>query len=50
MLVALGVLLGVSLWILLGWLAGALWYRYGINQLPDLFKIKVRLVSGTYRL
>lgn len=49
MLVAIGALLGVPLWILLGWLAGGLWHRYEINKLPDLFKTKVRVVSGTYR-
>lgn len=49
MLVAIGALLGVPVWILLGWLAGGLWHRHETNQLPDLFKTKVRLVSGTYR-
>ena len=49
MLVAIGALLGVPLWILLGWLAGGLWHRHEIKQLPGLFKTKVRLVSGTYR-
>jgi hypothetical protein len=49
MLVAIGALLGVPVWILLGWLAGGLWHRHEINQLSDLFKTKVRMVSGTYR-
>ena len=49
MLVAIGALLGVPLWILLGWLAGGIWHRHETKQLPDLFKTKVRLVSGTYR-
>jgi hypothetical protein len=49
MLIALLSLLGVPLWILLGWLAAGLWHRHAINQLPGLFKTKVRLVSGTYR-
>lgn len=49
MLVAIGALLGIPLWILLGWLAAGLWHRHEIKQLPGLFKTKVRLVSGTYR-
>jgi hypothetical protein len=49
MLVAIGALLGVPVWILLGWLAGGLWHRHETNQLPDLFKTKVRMISGTYR-
>lgn len=49
MLVAIGGLLGVPVWILLGWLAGGLWHRHEIKQLPGLFKAKVRMVSGTYR-
>ena len=47
MLVAIGALLGIPAWILLGWLAGGLWHRYEINKLPHLFKTKVRMVSGT---
>jgi hypothetical protein len=49
MLIAILGMLGVPLWLLLGWLAGGLWHRHETNQLPDLFKTKVRLVSGTYR-
>ena len=49
MLVAIGALLGVPVWILLGWLAGGLWHRHEIKNLPGLFKTKVRMVSGTYR-
>ena len=49
MLIALLGLLGVPLWLLLGWLAGGLWHRHETSKLPDLFKTKVRLVSGTYR-
>jgi hypothetical protein len=48
MLVAIGALLGVPVWILLGWLAGGLWHRHEIKQIPDLFKTKVRMVSGTF--
>ena len=49
MLVAIGALLGVPLWILLGWLAGGVWHRHETKQLPGLFKTKIRLVSGSYR-
>jgi hypothetical protein len=49
MLVAIGALLGVPVWILLGWLAGGLWHRHEVNKLPHLFKTKVRMISGTYR-
>ena len=49
MLVALGYLLGIPLWILIGWLAGALWHRHEIKQLPGQFTTKVRMVSGSYR-
>lgn len=49
MLVAIGALLGIPLWILIGWLAGALWHRHEINQLPGVFTTKVRMVSGSYR-
>jgi len=48
-LVAIGALLGVPLWILLGWLAGGMWHRHEIKQLPGLVKTKVRMVSGRYR-
>ena len=49
MLVAILSLLGVPLWLTLGWLAGALWHRREIKKLPGLFKCKVRLLKGTYR-
>lgn len=49
MLVAIGALLGVPLWILLGWLAGGVWHRHEIKELPGLFKTKVRAISGDYR-
>ncbi len=49
MLVAIGALLGIPLWILLGWMAGGLWHRHEIKGLPGQFKAKVRLVSGNYR-
>jgi hypothetical protein len=48
MLVAIGALLGIPLWILLGWLAGALWHRNEIKGLLGQFKTKVRMVSGIY--
>lgn len=44
-----GGLLGVPLWLMLGWLAFAIWHRHETKQLPDLFDLKVRMVSGTYR-
>ena len=44
-----GGLLGVPLWLLIGWLAGAIWHRRETSKLPDIFDIKVRMVSGTYR-
>ena len=49
MLVAIGALLGIPVWILLGWFIAGVWHRHEIKQLPGLFKTKVRLVSGTYR-
>lgn len=49
MLIALLSMLGVPLWILLGWLAGAIWHRHEIKKLPGLFKTKVRVISGDYR-
>ena len=49
MLVVLAAL-GVPLWLLLGWFAGGLWHRHDLQQnLPDLFKMKARVVEGTYR-
>jgi hypothetical protein len=49
MLVAIGALLGIPLWILIGWLAAGLWHRHETNQLPGIFKTKIRVVSGNYR-
>lgn len=49
MVVAIGSLLGIPLWVLLGWLAEGLWHRHEIKKLPGLFKTKVRMVSGSYR-
>ena len=49
MIIALLSLLGVPLWLLLGWLAGGMWHRHEINKLPDIFKLKVRMVTGSYR-
>lgn len=50
MVVALLTLLGVPIWLTLGWLAGALWHRRDIQKnFPDLIKMKVRLVEGSYR-
>jgi len=48
-MVAILAMLGVPLWLLLGWLAGGLWHRHQINQLPGVFKLKARVVEGTYR-
>jgi len=49
MIIATLAWLGVPLWLLLGWLAGALWHRQELKKLPGLFQAKVRLVSGNYR-
>jgi len=38
MLVAILSLLGVPLWLTLGWLAAALWHRREIKKLPGMFK------------
>ncbi len=48
-LVTIGALLGIPVWILLGWLAAGLWHRHENKQLPSQFKTKIRMVSGTYR-
>ena len=49
MIVLLG-MLGVPLWLLFGWLAAGIWHRHNLKQsLPNLFKMKVRVVEGTYR-
>ena len=50
MIIALiGGLLGVPLWLMLGWLAGVIWHQHETKKLPDVFKLKVRMASGTYR-
>jgi hypothetical protein len=50
MIVALLGLLGVPLWLLLGWVGAGIWHRHDLKQnLPKLFKMKVRVVKGTYR-
>jgi hypothetical protein len=49
MLATIAALLGVPLWLVLGWEARTLWHRHEIKKLQGLFKAKVRLVSGTYR-
>jgi hypothetical protein len=50
MVVALLTLLGVPIWLTLGWLASALWHRRDIQKnFPDLIKMKVRLIEGSYR-
>jgi len=49
MLVALAAL-GVPLWLVLGWLAGGVWHRHDVQKnLPNVFKMKARVVEGTYR-
>ena len=50
MFIAVLSLLGVPLWLLLGWLAGGLWHRRDLEKnLPGLFKMKARVVEGSYR-
>ncbi len=41
--------LGVPFWLLLGWLASALWRQHELKQLPGVFKAKLRMVSGTHK-
>lgn len=41
--------LGVPFWLILGWLASALWRQYETKQLPGVFKAKLRMVSGTHK-
>ena len=48
MLAVLAVL-GVPLWLVLGWLAARLWHRHVMKQVPGLFELKVRMISGGYR-
>lgn len=49
MLLTIAYLLGIPLWILLGWLAAGIWHRHENKDFPGVFKIKVRVVSGEYR-
>lgn len=50
MIIALLSMLGVPLWLLLGWVAAGIWHRHDLKQnLPTLFKMKVRVVKGGYR-
>ena len=49
MIIAILALLGVPLWLVLGWLAAGIWHRRQVKQLPGAFEFKVRMVSGTYR-
>ena len=50
MIIAILALLGVPLWLILGWLGAALWHRHDVEKnLPGLFKMKVRVVEGNYR-
>jgi hypothetical protein len=47
MIIALLGLLGVPLWLLLGWVAAGIWHRHDVKQnLLDLFKMKIRAVKG----
>jgi hypothetical protein len=49
-MLAILALLGVPLWLILGWLAAGLWHRHDVEKnLPGLFKMKVRVLEGTYR-
>jgi hypothetical protein len=49
-IIAILALLGVPLWLILGWLGAALWHRHDVEKnLPGLFKMKVRVVEGSYR-
>jgi len=49
-MLAILAILGVPLWLILGWLAAGLWHRHDVQKnLPDVFKMKVRVVDGTYR-
>ena len=49
-MIALLSMLGVPLWLLLGWVAAGIWHRHDLKQnLPNLFKMKVRVIKGGYR-
>ena len=49
MVMVLLYILGVPLWLVIGWLAAGIWHRRQNQQLPGAFKIKVRMVEGEYR-
>ena len=49
MVIAILSLLGVPLWLLIGWLAAGFWHRHENKGLPGIFDFKVRMVSGSYR-
>ena len=50
MIIALLGLLGVPLWLLLGWVAVGIWHWHDLKQsLPGLFKMKIRLLERSYR-
>jgi hypothetical protein len=46
---AIAFLVGVPLWLVLGWEAAALWRQYQIRQMIGAFKTKIRIVSGTHK-
>ena len=49
-MLAILALLGVPLWLILGWLAAGIWHRRDLEKnLPGLFKLKVRVTEGEYR-
>lgn len=49
MVIAVLSLLGVPMWLLIGWVAAGIWHRRQNQQLPGVFKFKVRMISGSYR-
>ena len=49
MLVVAAGALGVPFWLILGFLASALWHQHQVKQMPDVFKAKLRMVSGTHK-
>jgi len=48
-MIAILALLGVPLWVLLGWFGARLWHRHDMTQVPKVFKLKARMLSGDYR-
>jgi len=49
-MLAILALLGVPLWLILGWLAAGVWHRHDVQKnITDVFKLKVRVVDGSYR-